>query len=306
MTESTGRIFNIERFTLHDGPGIRTTVFLKGCPLNCVWCCNPESQRPDRELVLFLNKCTGCGRCVHVCSRHAILQTKDSQPITVDFESCNGCGDCVPFCYPGALILMGQEITAQEVADIVLRDLPFYKRSGGGLTLSGGEPLTQSEFSADILRICQEHRIHTAIQTSGFASREDIDRVLPFLDQVIFDIKHIDSAIHQQLTGQPNELILTNLRYINSQGKPIVLQIPLIPGMNDSADNLRSVFSLAKELSAVKGVSILVYHGLGSSKYLRLGRKYLLANLKEPPAEYLTEKSLFCEQFGVPIIRFNG
>jgi len=306
MSEIKGFIFNIERFTLHDGPGIRTTVFLKGCPLNCVWCCNPESQSIAPQLAYFKEKCTACGRCLPLCPKGAISSGEKDQPVILNFALCDGCGNCVPACIPGALVMMGEEKTASEIVGVVKRDLPFYLRSGGGVTLSGGEPLAQPVFSAEILRLCKAERIHTAIQTCGYATQADIDRVLPTLDLVIFDLKHMDAAAHQKLTGKSNQLILENLKYINSQKKEIVIQIPLIPGMNDSEENLAASFQLAQSLKYVSGVSLLAYHALGQSKYSRIGRSYGLSDLRSPDNNYLKIKSEWAAQFGVPIVQFNG
>jgi pyruvate formate lyase activating enzyme len=306
MNKSKGVVFNIERFTLHDGPGIRTTVFLKGCPMNCLWCCNPESQKIQPELAYFPEKCTVCGHCLTVCPQQAIREQGKGQPITILFERCDGCVKCMPVCYPNALVMMGEEKTAREVADVVVKDKPFYNRSSGGVTLSGGEPLFQSEFSAEILRLCKDQDIHTAMQTCGLANSEAINNVLPSLDLTIFDIKHINDEIHRQLTGRSNQDILTNLRYINGQGKQIILQVPLIPGLNDSEDNLSSILLLAKELTNVVGVSLLTYHTLGISKYERLGRKYAAQNLTMPTGDYLQKRMSWAEQFNVPLIQFNG
>jgi len=306
MANIKGFIFNIERFTLHDGPGIRTTVFLKGCPLKCAWCCNPESQFPFPQLAFFKEKCTACGACIPLCPCGAILSTGVQKPVQVDFSSCDGCGKCVPVCIPQALVIMGEEKTAAEIAAEVARDKPFYSRSGGGVTLSGGEPLAQPQFSAEILRLCSQAGIHTAIQTCGYAERGDIDQLLPFLNLVIFDLKLLDSAAHQTWIGKPNQLILENLKYLDSKKKEIVLQIPLIPGVNDSDENLAGCFELARSLKSVQGVSLLSYHTLGVGKYARIGRIYPLSQLSSPAPQYLEEKSEWAVRFGVPLIKFNG
>ena len=306
MSELKGFIFNIERFTLHDGPGIRTTVFLKGCPLNCAWCCNPESQSIAPQLAYFKEKCTACGCCLPLCPKGAISSGRKNQPVLINFTLCDGCGKCIPACIPDALVMMGEEKTAVVIAGVVKRDLPFYLRSGGGVTLSGGEPLAQPVFTAEILRLCKVEGIHTAIQTCGYASQADIDKILPHLDLVIFDLKHMDSAAHQTLTGKSNQLILENLKTIDSQKKEIIIQIPLIPGMNDSEENLTASFQLAQSLKYVKGVSLLAYHALGQSKYSRIGRSYKLLNLQQPNSNYLKIKSEWAAQFGVPIVGFNG
>lgn len=302
----TGIVFNIERYTLHDGPGIRTTVFLKGCPLGCLWCSNPESQSGSPEITYFAEKCTGCGRCLPLCPQNAIQQPVPGAPVTILFERCDGCGACVEPCYPEALVLTGQSMTAQQVADVVLRDRRFYQNSGGGVTLSGGEPLAQAAFTAGVLRLCRQQGIHTAIQTSGFAPQSALKQVLPQLDLVIFDLKHLDDAEHQRLTGVSNRLILENLRFLNDQNMRVVVQMPLIPGYNDSQDNLEAVFDLVKSLPAVEGLSLLAYHALGAAKYTRAGRSYQLTDLRTPPKEYLPEKMALAEQHGVKLVSFNG
>ena len=202
--------------------------------------------------------------------------------------------------------MMGEERSATDIASEVMRDKPFYTHTGGGVTLSGGEPLAQSLFSAEILRICHQAGIHTAIQTCGYAEKEDIDRLSPWLDLVIYDLKLMANDEHQQWTGKSNRRILENLAYIDSRKLPIVIQIPLIPGLNDSKDNLSAIFELAKSLSSSQGVSLLEYHPLGSGKYARLGRTYGLDQLPVVDANYLQEKSAWAARFGVPLIKFNG
>ena len=202
--------------------------------------------------------------------------------------------------------MIGEERSAADIASEVLRDGPFYIHSGGGITLSGGEPLAQSLFSAEILRICHQAGIHTTIQTCGYAEKDDIDRLSPWLDLVIYDLKLIADGEHQRWTGKSNRRILENLAYIDSCKLPIVIQIPLIPGVNDSEDNLSAVFELANSLNSLQGVSLLEYHSLGSGKYARLGRMYELDHLPEVDAKYLQEKFTWAARFGVPLIKFNG
>lgn len=202
--------------------------------------------------------------------------------------------------------MMGEERSAAEIASEVIKDRPFYAHSGGGVTLSGGEPLAQPIFSAEILKICHQAGIHTAIQTCGYAEKDDIDRLSPWLDLVIYDLKIMDDDEHQRWTGKSNKRILENLAYIDALKLPIVLQIPLIPGINDSEDNLITIFKLAKSLRSLQGVSLLEYHSLGSGKYARLGRIYELNNLPVVNAKYLHEKSDWAARLGVPLIKFNG
>ena len=306
LAQTEGWVLNIERYTLHDGPGIRTTVFLKGCPLRCLWCSNPESQLSRPELVYFDDKCTACGHCLDVCPQDAIIQETPGAPVTILYDRCDGCGECVDYCVYEALTLAGERMTAGEVVEIVARDLPFYQHSQGGLTISGGEPFNQPDFASAILRLAQEKGIRTAIQTSGQAPRSSVEKLLPYLDLVIFDIKHVDSQAHKALTSVPNEQILSNLSYINSTGTPIVLQIPLIPGLNDSVENLDQVAELVGSLESVQGLSVLAYHTLGLTKYRCTGRAYALADLEKASAEYLEEKKAYFRAKGIPLVAFNG
>lgn len=300
-----GTIFNIERYTLHDGPGIRTTVFFKGCPLKCLWCSNPESQKLNTEIVYFIEKCTGCGRCLEFCTQNALLQKSEHSPIKILYDLCNSCGLCTEQCYSEALTIAGKSMTADDVYEIVARDKLFYKHSNGGVTLSGGEPIIQSEFSTEILRLCKKNGIHTAIQTCGYASISNLERLLPYVDLFIYEIKHMDESEHKHLTGSSNKRILQNLHFLNKNKKNIVIQLALIPGFNDSQENLEAVFDLGKSLSSVEGLSLLSYHTLGVGKYPRIGREYKLPNLSQASAEYLEEKMIYAENHGVPLVKFN-
>ncbi len=306
IAQTEGWVLNIERYTLHDGPGIRTTVFLKGCPLRCLWCSNPESQLSRPELIYFEDKCTACGHCLGVCPQDAIIQKAPGAPVTILYDRCDGCGICVDSCVYEALTLAGEQMTAGKVVEIVARDQPFYKHSQGGLTLSGGEPLNQPEFASAVLRLTQDRGIRTAIQTSGQASLSSVKQLLPHLDLVIFDIKHVDSQTHKTLTGVSNDQTLSNLSYINSMGTPIVLQIPLIPGLNDSVDNLDRLADLVGSLVSVQGLSVLAYHTLGLTKYRCTGRAYALEDLEKASNEYLEEKKAYFREKGVPLVAFNG
>ncbi len=304
--EIQGFITNIERYSLHDGPGIRSTVFLKGCPLRCLWCCNPESQASFPQLSYIPEKCTACGRCIPVCPYQAIAGSQGDAPVAVDFSRCLHCGDCTQECYPRALLMIGKEMSAREVVEIVGRDLRFYQNSAGGITLSGGEPLFQPEFSSEILRLCRQIGIHTAMQTCGMAPWDSFRLVLPSLDLVIFDLKILDPQKHLQLTGFTNEQILANLKSLDESAAGIVIQIPLIPGINDSDENLDGMFRLAGRLKHLVGVNLLSYHNLGAGQYRRLGYTYPLESLPVPAAGYLLEKIQLAERYGLPITRFNG
>ena len=306
MSENSisGWVSNIERYTLHDGPGIRTTVFLKGCPLRCLWCSNPETQVDHPQLIYLEEKCNGCLRCIEICPQKAISIRENSAKVDVDFKKCDHCGQCVTVCNVDALIMSGERLTAREVVDVVARDKVFYRHSSGGVTLSGGDPFWQPEFSAEILRLCQADDIHTAIQTCAYATREQLDLLIPHLDLAIVDIKHSDSDTHIKLTGKPNKTILENISYIDSRGIPIVIQIPLIPGFNDADNVLRDICNFTATLKNALGVSLLVYHTLGVPKYKSIGRTYTMPPIETPPADYLQEKIAACRDFGANIVQF--
>jgi len=305
-TMISGCITNIERYTLHDGPGIRTTVFLKGCPLQCLWCSNPETQIKDAQLAYFRERCIGCQRCIDICPQQALIPQVLDQPIDVDFNLCDNCGACVSACHQNALVMIGKWVSAEEVFHIVKRDIVFYRHSKGGVTLSGGEPLCQAAFAGEILRLCQQKQIHTAIQSCAYGEKNEIDKILPYLDLAIIDFKHIHPTAHQEFTGQTNDLILENILYIDQQNVPIIIQIPLIPGYNDSDEVLCSAFELARGLKHGLGVSLLTYHTLGVSKYKSIGRSYELPLLEVPSTDYLQEKIKRCKRYQVPIIQFMG
>ncbi len=280
-------------------------MFLKGCPLRCLWCSNPKSHGFDPEIIYFYEKCTGCGRCIGLCKKNAIIQTSENAPINIRFNLCNGCGSCIVRCHSGTIKIVGQKITAERVCKILARDHLFYQHSNGGITLSGGEPLAQPEFSSEILRLCQKKGIHTAIQTSGFAPTISIERIIPYVDLFIYDIKHMNDEEHKHLTGVSNQIILKNLNFLNASKKTIVLQLALIPGLNNSFKNLEAVINLVKSLDSVEGLSLLSYHTLGVAKYQQLGQAYKLSDLTQASAEYLYEKEVFAEEQGVPVVRFN-
>ncbi|MCL4535907.1 MAG: glycyl-radical enzyme activating protein, partial [Bacteroidetes bacterium] len=242
-----GIVFNVQRYSVHDGPGIRTLVFLKGCPLRCLWCCNPESQRARPEVEFFAAKCQRCGRCLEVCPQRAINPDLEAAA-RVDRSVCDDCGVCADACPSQALRMVGREMTLHEVLAEVRKDASYYRRSGGGLTLSGGEPLMQAEFSAALLRVAYDANLDTALETSGYGRWEDLEALLPWTQLVLLDLKHADSAVHRRLTGVPNEPILANARRLAKAGHPVVLRVPLIPGQNMDEDNLRATAALAAEL----------------------------------------------------------
>jgi len=272
-------IFHIQRFSIHDGPGIRTTVFFKGCPLRCRWCSNPESWNDFPEIVTNDARCTKCGRCLKACPvAGAITMTEKGRKLNRSL--CNLCLKCAKVCPTGAIAVTGQWMTLEEVMKEVESDTIFYENSGGGVTLSGGEPLAQWEFALELLKACQAKALHTALDTSGYAPWEVLERVLDFTDLVLFDIKHMNAVHHREGTGKSNRLILDNARRTAAKRRTW-LRVPLIPGYSDSVENLEAVARFGLEIGAEK-VSLLPYHIWGEAKYARLGRKYPMGDVPQP------------------------
>ncbi|MDD5703404.1 MAG: glycyl-radical enzyme activating protein [Dehalococcoidales bacterium] len=299
--DARGIVFNIQRYSIQDGPGIRTTVFLKGCPLRCLWCSNPESQNVMPEVVHRDTLCNSCGRCLEVCREKAI-SIKD-KTVSIDRKLCNNCGQCLEVCTPGALNIYGKTMSVREVFEQVRKDTDFYSSSGGGVTVSGGEPLSQPDFVAALFKLCQDRGIDTCIETSGCASEGALEKVLPLTSLVLYDIKLSDRDAHKKWTGQPNSEILRNLGLVVASGVPVIIRIPLIPGINDTEGELRKIAQIAVDnLKSPRKVNILPYHRFGMGKYQMLDRKYHLAELttqKDPEIskmkELLESYDLECE-----------
>lgn len=270
-------IFDVRRYSLHDGPGLRTTVFFKGCPLSCRWCCNPESQAGCPELIWLRERCLGCGRCRTVCAAEALHSTADGGTV-VDAARCDRCGRCVEECPGEALNLLGRWTTVEEVLAEASKDALYVEASGGGLTLSGGEPLAQPDFAAELLRRYKrdEKGRHTAVETCGFVEWAVFQRLAADVDLFLYDLKHMDPLEHQRLTGADNRLILENARRLADAGRVLVIRLPLIAGINDSAQNLEATASFVRALPGVRRIDLLPYHRLGEPKYRRLGKAYAL------------------------------
>jgi len=282
-----GRVFDIQRFSLHDGPGIRTTVFLKGCPLRCAWCHNPEGMTPSQTISFLPDKCIACGECVKICEHgaHSLAPSgEESGAVThvYDRERCQACGQCTSHCDARALEAVGRTLTVEEVMREVRQDKAFYANSGGGLCVSGGEPLAQIDFTRDLLAAAGREGIHRCLETSGFASWVRFQALLPLVDLFLFDFKETDPARHIEFTGQSSELILSNLRSLHDAGARIQLQCPIIPEYNDREEHIDGIAALANSLPRLAGVQLLPYHPLGKSKIERFGLT-MAANLPSVP-----------------------
>ena len=279
LDEITGIVFDIKKFSIHDGPGIRTTVFLKGCPLACWWCHNPESQSRGIEVMLHERRCIGCGACVEESPNCAILKTETG--VYTDLTVCTRCGECVPSCQAEARQFVGREMTVNQVLAEVKQDTSFYDQSGGGVTFSGGEPLSQRRFLTALLKCCREEELHTALDTCGYASWDVIDAVRPYVDVFLYDLKIIDDELHKKYTGVPNQLILSNLNTLVTNGEHVIVRIPLIPGISDTEQNLREIAEHLAALPVKVEINLLPYHDSARGKYERLGR---LNKIPEPSA----------------------
>ena len=291
-----GIVFNIQKFCVNDGPGIRTTVFLKGCQLNCLWCQNPESNRVFPVILYDAKKCIGCGRCAAVCEKgghrfenglHGFLR-----------QECIGCGRCSDECVTDALELAGKEMTVEEVISDVMKDAVFNKNSGGGMTVSGGEPMLQFDFTYALLKAAKEKGLHTCIETCGFAEEEKYRKIAPLIDIFLFDYKLYDPELHLKYTGVSNELILSYLKLLDGMGGKTVLRCPIIPSVNDTDEHLSAIADMANSLSNIIEINIEPYHPLGSSKSELLGKEYKLGSLGFPEEsevthwiEYISQKT---------------
>jgi len=266
-----GVIFDIQRFSVHDGPGIRTLVFFKGCPLACLWCSNPESQRFGAEVLFDAERCVACGGCVEACPHRAVRREGDR--VEYEREACVACGRCVDVCYAEARTLAGRQVTVAEVLTEVCKDAPFFARSGGGVTLGGGEPLAQAEFALAILRECRAQDIHTAIETCGHVPWSAIEAILPWTDLFLFDLKHLDTLKHRSHTGGDVNRIVSNLRQLATSGACVTVRVPVVPDFNDTPKDIRSIADQVVSLG-IRELHLLPYHRLGQNKYRLLGRQY--------------------------------
>ena len=313
--ELTGKFYDLQGFSVHDGPGIRLTMFMKGCPLHCAWCHSPESQGFETELNWMEIKCVGiekCGNCLNVCPHDCIkpgkkkLDLQSNTEITLvdtDRTNCDNCGLCAKACTSKALYMCGDDYTIEEAMQRVRRDMPFFKRSGGGVTVSGGECLCQPEYLLELLKKCKEEGVHTAVDTTGFAPWKNIEMVLPYTDLFLYDLKNMDSRLHRLATGVPNELILENAKKIADHGGKFQIRIPMIPLFNDSQEMFEKFGAFIKTLGdAVEVVQLLPYHKLGTVKWERLQRHNKVFESVPPKDELVQARKAYLESLGLNVM----
>ena len=293
MPKDQGIVFDVKHFAVHDGPGVRVTVFLKGCPLQCLWCHSPESQDDAPEIMVYPERCIGCLECVRNCPVHVLVNPGDPNP-----SGCIKCGACSETCYSGARTLVGKYYSVEDILREVGRDKLLIDESGGGVTVSGGEPLSQHEFTYELLRALKREGYHTALDTCGYSCWGHLERLLPYTDLVLYDLKHVDTNTHLKLVGKDNALIISNLRKLSKRNVNIVVRIPLIPGINDSKQDLKRLARLLRDMR-LDLVEILPYHRLGVPKYESLGREYTLGCLETYNTTQLLEIQEYLRLFGL-------
>ncbi len=293
----TGTIFNIQRFSIHDGPGIRTTVFFKGCNLQCVWCHNPESISFRKEVEIYQEKCISCGKCFVNCPQHAHY-LDDNGIHHIDRSLCDGCFICTDNCFAEALVAVGQEITVEELIKSLMTDAPYYKESDGGITFSGGECMTQIEFLYESLKASKENGLHTAVDTAGNLPWRYFEKIMPYTDLFLYDLKAADSKIHKEMTGSENTFILDNLRKLSDLNKRIFVRIPFIPGKND--EELMGIAKVLKNVKVEK-VELMPFHRLGEGKYKALDLPVEMNPTPIPSDEEINKAIQMLQSYGIPV-----
>jgi pyruvate formate lyase activating enzyme len=322
----SGTIFDLKKYSINDGPGIRTTVFFSGCPLSCLWCHNPESQSLKPELLYRAGRCLVCGACVETCPENAISLETENQyadltedtdeqgvdpkrsvkicvpKIFTDRSKCVQCQTCVATCYAGAREFSGRKVTVEEVMVEIAREIPFYDESCGGVTFSGGEPLMQPGFLSALLMACRKQEIHTVVDTSGFANWNAFEKIRGDVDLFLYDLKHMDSIRHTEVTGVANKLILQNLRQLSETGAKCIVRIPLIPGINDDEKNLVESGMFLASLPHIEGVELIGYHNIAQAKYEALEREYALAGTRVPSEAEMHCAAEVLESYGLDVV----
>lgn len=305
MDDPYGIVFNIQRFSIEDGPGIRTTVFMKGCPLRCVWCHNPEGLLMKPELMWFESRCIGDRDCMEACPGGALELTP--RGMRIDRDECEACGRCADVCPGGALEVVGRRYTVAEAFAEVERDTAYYGRSGGGVTVSGGEAALQPGFVGGLMRLCRDAGIHTALDTSGYASLDVLEGLLDVSDMVLLDLKTLDREKHEELTGVELARILDNARMISGTGKPMWIRTPVIPGRTDSEDNIRALAGfIARELPSVVRYDLLAFNNACAAKYARLGMRWEMEAERLMSREKMESLAAAATSEGAPNVAWSG
>lgn len=295
-------VFNIQRYSLHDGPGIRTVIFFKGCSLECLWCSNPESISAAAQVLFNKNLCGDCGHCDAVCPSGALPSRTDATR-SIDPHLCTRCGKCTAVCPDGALKLVGKQYTIDDLVEEAMKDAPFYSQSGGGVTVSGGEPLLQADAVASLLERLVGLAVHTAVETAGNVQWDSFARVIPHVDLFLFDVKHLDPVQHKRFTGHTNERIFDNLRRLGETEAQVLVRMPVIPNLNDKSDDMLRFIDIANRIRGLQGVELLPYHDFGVNKHAASGRRYALHDAKPPSPEHMRRlRTLLSEHLPVPVL----